>query len=394
MRILIVTNLFPSPIHPGRAPFNLRQFRALAERHEVRVIAPIAFTDELRAWRRGEPIGSRRVVRDGLVVEHPRYGFTPRLMRGLYGHFYERCLRSSFRRLVAESRPDAVLACWTYPDGWATARLARSLDLPCAIKMHGSDVLTPTPQSSRAARTTEALRAADRLIAVSEHLASAAIARGADPTRITVVRNGVDRSCFCPGARAEARRELGLDGADEIILFAGNLVKVKGPDTLMRAFASVAAARPRARCVFLGEGPARAEVESIAERAALLDRVRWQGAVPPERMPTWFRAADLLVVPSRSEGIPNVLLEASACGTPWIATRVGGIPELVQGGASGGRLVPPDDPASLGQAIATSLEAPQACPIAVASWEESAEQLAAALERMVALRRADRRIAA
>jgi glycosyltransferase involved in cell wall biosynthesis len=111
-------------------------------------------------------------------------------------------------------------------------------------------------------------------------------------------------------------------------------------------------------------------------------------------MPTWFRAADLLVVPSRSEGIPNVLLEASACGTPWIATRVGGIPELVQGGASGGRLVPPDDPASLGQAIATSLEAPQACPIAVASWEESAEQLAAALERMVALRRADRRIAA
>jgi glycosyltransferase involved in cell wall biosynthesis len=387
MRILVVTNLFPSRIQPGRAPFNLRQCRALAMDHEVRIIAPIAITDELRALRCGERVGERRVLRDGMIVEHPRHSFTPRVMRGLYGRFYERSIRSTFLRLVEESRPDAVLACWAYPDGWAAARLARSLGIPCAIKVHGSDVLTPTSGSARARGTAEALGAADRVIAVSEHLARAAVASGADPQRVVVVRNGVDRDRFSPGSRADARRELGLDAEAEIILFAGNLVPVKGPDILVRAFASVAERRPRARCVLLGDGPMRGALERFVRASRLNGRVQCAGATPMDRMPTWFRAANLLVIPSRSEGIPNVLLEASACGTPWIATAVGGIGELLNAGDGAHCLVPPENPAALACAMVATLDAPAARPLPTMSWADSGRAIASALEDMIASRR-------
>ncbi len=382
MRVLVVTNLFPSRLHPGRAPFNLQQIRALAREHEVRVIAPIALTDELRALARGRGVGERRVLRDGLVVEHPRFSFPPRVLRGQYGRLFERSIRTAFHRLVDASRPDAVLACWAYPDGWAAARLARSLGIPCAIKVHGSDLLSPAPGSARAVRTGEALRGADRIIAVSAGLAERAIALGADPARVSVVRNGVDRQRFHPGSRADARRELDLDPDAEILLFAGNLVRVKAPDVLLEAFARIADGRPRTRCLFVGDGPMRRELERSASRRGIDRRVRCVGAVPLAAMPSWLRAADLLVVPSRSEGIPNVLLEASACGTPWIATDVGGTRELLAAEDAPHRLVPPENPMALARAIVGALDRPRAAELPAASWEESASDLARALASM------------
>src|SRR4051812_6430434 len=142
MRILALTNLYPSPYHPMRAAFNRQQFRALARSHEMAVIAPIAWTDEWRMRRTGRAQlpDSRRLRRDDIEIEHPRYLFPPKVARGWYGHCFRRSVRPAFRRAVAELKPDVVLASWAYPDGWAAVRLAREAGLPVAIKVHGSDV--------------------------------------------------------------------------------------------------------------------------------------------------------------------------------------------------------------------------------------------------------------
>ncbi|HSX63702.1 MAG TPA: glycosyltransferase, partial [Pseudoxanthomonas sp.] len=92
----------------------------------------------------------------------------------------------------------------------------------------------------------------------------------------------------------------------------------------------------------------------------IAEKVSFHGSLPHHTLPAWLRAADLFVLPSRSEGVPNVLLEASACGTPYVASDVGGIPEIAPLGAS--TLVPPEQPAALADAMLASLQSPPARP--------------------------------
>ncbi|MEX2025859.1 MAG: glycosyltransferase, partial [Pirellulaceae bacterium] len=143
MRILALTNLYPNPFQPHRAPYNRHQFRMLAELHELRVIAPIAWTDELRARRSHPPLPpSRRLRHDGLTIDHPRYWYTPKIGRRLYGDFFLASVRRTFRQVVAEFRPEVIFAPWAYPDGYAAVALARQLELPVVVQVHGSDVRT------------------------------------------------------------------------------------------------------------------------------------------------------------------------------------------------------------------------------------------------------------
>jgi glycosyltransferase involved in cell wall biosynthesis len=366
MRILALTNLYPSPWLPHRAPFNRHQFRLLGERHPVAVIAPIAWTDEFRARRRGAPPlpPGRRVETDGLVVDHARYYFPPKVLQRTYGRLYEASVRPTFRRRVAEFRPDLVYATWAYPDGWAAVRLARRAGLPVVVQVHGSDVLLMTRHPGRRKLTFDALRAADGVVAVSRDLARRVTEAGVNPDRVRVVYGGVDPAVFHPGTQADARRRIGFAGdGGPLILFVGNLVGVKGIDVLIDACGQLARAGERVQCRVIGQGPLAGPLQARVERLGLRDRVTLLGAKPQSELADWYRAADVFVLPSHSEGVPNVLLEASACGTPCVATRVGGIPEISDRGDI--RLVPPADPAALAAAVRAVLaerDRPRHCP--------------------------------
>lgn len=385
MRILALTNLYPNPYQPNRAPFNRQQFRALAAEHEVRVIAPIAWTDERSRRRQSTATipAERRRLSDGMVVYHPRYLFTPKVLRAQYGAFFARSVRGCFHRAVRELRPDVVLGCWGYPDGWAAVRLSREAGLPVAIKVHGSDVLTVAEHPSRRRRTIEAVIGADAVIAVSRHLAAQTVALGAEAGRVHVVYNGIDTTLFYSGSRDGARLSLGIASADPLILYAGNLVPVKGLDVLLEALALLARGGQRFRCALVGEGPLREALPSRAAELGLADRVRLVGARPLEELPVWYRAADLVVLPSRSEGVPNVLLEAAACGTPFVASSVGGIPEI----APPDMLVEPGNAAALAERMSMFLTAGGARAQALfhpGSWADSAQSLADVLRATAA----------
>jgi len=362
MRILALTNLYPNPLQPHRAAFNRHRFRFLGGLHEVHMIAPIAWRDEWSLRGNGEARipGDRRTTSDGIPVEHPRYWYTPRMFRGLYGRFYLESVRRTFDRKVRELSPDIVFATWAYPDGWAAVQLARRHGLPVAIMVHGSDVRRVDDFAARGSGTRAALSQADGVIAVSADLARRVVELGADPARVEVVLDGVDKTVFAPGDRGSARQELGLDANVRHLLFIGNLVDVKGIDVLLQACAALDRERDDWRLHLIGDGSARAKLVEQARSLGLAPRVSFHGSRPHQELPRWLHAADLLVLPSRSEGVPNVLLEASACATPYVASNVGGIPEIAALGAS--TLVPPEQPDELAAAILRNLAQPPAQP--------------------------------
>jgi glycosyltransferase involved in cell wall biosynthesis len=160
------------------------------------------------------------------------------------------------------------------------------------------------------------------------------------------------------------------------------MVYVKGLDVLLTAASLLRGRIKRFRLYLLGDGVERRTLESLAARGGLDEFVRFVGYVDHSALPLWFRAANVVVLPSRSEGIPNVLLESIACGTPFVASDVGGIAEIADKRLD--RLVRPDDPQALASAIAAALSDSQ---MAIRRWlppsvEDAADQLGATLQSL------------
>jgi len=382
MRILVVTSLFPNPYRPILAPFNNSQFRALVHRHPTTIISPVAWTDELAGRLRGAPPlpYGRRIVRDGIIVDHPRYLHTPRILRSLYGRYFRRSIRRTFDRALVEFVPDIVLGSWAYPDGWAAEDLGHRAGLPVAIQVHGCDVLTCAPALKR--RTVKALGRADAVLAVSRDMRAKVVDLGIDPSKVHLLEQGVDSEMFSPGNRIEARGRLGVPADGKILLWVGRIVPVKGLDVLIEACAELLRRRADFHLYLVGEGPTRALLEAGSRALGLSDHVHFVGSRSNDQLPDWYRAADLTLLPSRSEGLPNVLRESLACGTPFVASDVGGVSEIAEGDV--GRLVAAGDSTALADQIDRSLrEAPDTSRHRPISWEESSERLADILRPLV-----------
>lgn len=355
MRVLAVTNLYPNPHCPHRAPYNRQLFRALSHQIPLRVISPILWTDELAGWRRGERLPrDRRVTLDDLIIHHPRYLYTPKILRHWYGLFFRLSVRKAFANALDEFRPDIVFAPWAYPDGWAAVQLGHAAGLPVVVKVHGSDIRVLSRIRGRRRVTVEGMQQADGVVSVSHELARQVMELNVDPDKIRTITSGIDSQLFHPGSRSEARERIGLTDPGQVLLFIGNLVPVKGLDVLVQSCSLLAQSGVQFTCYIVGDGPLRSALHRQIAQSGLEERVRLVGVKPNAQLPDWFRAANLFVLPSRSEGLPTVLLEALASGTPFVASRVGGIPELANLGPC--RLVRPDDPGRLAEAIRLSIE--------------------------------------
>ena len=399
MRIGIVTNLFPNPIQPRKAAFCRQQFTALARRHSVWVVAPVPWTDEASSWARSWGTAKlsqrQRSRQEGeATIEHPRYWFLPKLGIGQRGQgfCFERSCASSFQALLETHGADAILGCWMYPDSWAAVRLARQAGLPAAAMARGSDLHQLHRFPGRLPGTLRTLTTADRVLTVSQDLADRAATLGADRDRIRVIPNGVDKTLFRPGDQAEARHRLGFgsDLTERWILFAGNLVAIKNVDVLLQACAELNGKRSDWRLMIVGDGPTRGFLQQSAAKLRVETRVQFLGSRPHAELADLHRGSDILALPSRDEGQPNVLLEATASGIPWVASRTGGIPDLVRGPFH--RLADPQRPDQIAEAIIQSFDAQERRNFCldlevsakmVPSWDQSARILADSLEDMI-----------
>jgi glycosyltransferase involved in cell wall biosynthesis len=356
MRILVVTSQVPIAGEPNRGRPILQTVRALSRRAEVRVISPVA---RYPRWARPRSYLFRAAdpahAVPGCDVRYVEYPALPALSRPFNGWLCARTLHAPLR----EFAPDVVLSYWLYPDAYGAMRAAQRAGVPLVVGARGSDLRVRDAISQRLTRPV--LHAAQRILVVSEDLGRVAVRDyGADSARIRAIPNGCDASIFHPQPREAARAGLGVDAEAELVVYVGRLVPEKGLSELLDAATMLAPQRPRLRLALIGDGPMRAELEGrLAADPSL--RVALPGALGPQEVARWMAAADLVTLPSYSEGHPNVLVEALACGRPVVATPVGGIPEVVD--ADCGVLVPVRDPAALAAGLADVLDR---------SWDESA----------------------
>ncbi len=198
----------------------------------------------------------------------------------------------------------------------------------------------------------------DRVLSVSEMHRQRLIRTIGPGPGITVIPNGVDTERFRPPRdRAGERQALGWDPDEVCLIAVGRLVPVKDHALLIRAFArATQGMKERVRLYVVGDGPLRNELERLARELGVADRVVLPGR--RDDVPALLRAADVFVLPSKSEGMSNTLLEAMSTGLCCVATDVGGNPELVSHGENG-LLVPPEDERALASALMRVVRHPE-----------------------------------
>lgn len=250
--------------------------------------------------------------------------------------------RAAIAELCKRLRPDIVHT-HGYRADVLDAAMARRLGIPVVTTVHGS---TGGDWKNRCYQWLQchAFRRFDAVVAVSRLLADGLLQRGIPAERIHLIQNGW-RPAAPPLDRAAARRVLGDHEDHPCIGWVGRLSDEKGPDVFLEALACLRDL-PWTACV-LGEGQARRSLEVRAAALGIRERVHWHGGVAGAGR--LFAAFDVFALSSRTEGTPMVLFEAMAAGVPVVATRVGGVPDVVS--AAEAALVPPEDPRSLAAAI-------------------------------------------
>jgi glycosyltransferase involved in cell wall biosynthesis len=379
LRILIVTKVFPNALEPVAAAFNRQQFAALGRLATVHLMAVVQ-------WFPGAGLFPSRTTAgklsrlpayewiDGLFVRHPRVFHVPRLDYAVAPALYVASLWPAVRRLAG--KVDVVLGSFAYPDGVAAVALARLLGVPSAIYALGTDLNVVPAFAGVPAVLRRALPRAQKIIAPSRALGDRAVALGASPDRVVVIPNGVDRSIFFPQDRRAMRRFLGQPEDGRWILFVGRLEKEKGLEELLAAFQKIAAAEPDLKLVVVGDGTLRARLQGEAARTP--GRIIVAGPRPLSQVGRWMAAADLLALPSWNEGTPNVVLEALASGRRVVATRVGGIPDVITSDDCGELCEPRDVDglaASLRRVAGASYDPAALAARATVTWDESAARL-------------------
>lgn len=348
LRVLTLSTLFPDMSRPNFGVFVERQCRELASRPDVEltVIAPLG----IPPWplSRLAPYAPLRTLprverwRD-LTVYRPRFPVVPKVGGAFNVATMGHAILPLVRSLHAQAPFDVIDASFFYPDGPVARYLARKLGIPYSVKARGADI----HYWGRRPATRKAVLAAGRdaagLLAVSEAMKRSMVALGMAEEKIRVHYTGVDLDAFAPQDRAAAKAHFGLAGP--VILCVGALIPRKGQNLLIRALPQV----PGATLILAGQGPDYHRLEELARELGVAERVGLLGAVPHQTLPRLYNAADVMALPSASEGLANAWVEALACGTPILISDVGGARELLHDPAAGAIVA--RDPEALAAAL-------------------------------------------
>ena len=282
-------------------------------------------------------------------MENLRYWAVPLLTRFVNGL---RCGKVLTPR-IREFQPDVIIGYFVYPMGFGALQAGRKLGIPTVIGAVGSDLRRMNGILVKPL-VAQTVKNAAFVTTVSEELRQRAIAMGARPERCRTIHDGCDREIFHLGDRAVERAQLKVPEDAELIVFVGSLLPLKGIRELLEATAMLVPKRPNLRLVCVGEGPFEREFRSRASKSDLIEHVNFMGGAVSEELARWMTAADVFCLPSHSEGMPDVILEALNCGRPVVATDVGGIPEIVN--PKCGVLTPAKDPKRLAEALSQALD--------------------------------------
>ena len=329
INLLVFASLYPNAQRPRHGVFVEERLRHLVDSGRVTatVVAPVPwfpFTHPRFGNYAALARVPKREERYGISILHPRYPVIPKLGMSIAPSLMYHAMRQVLGKLLASGQPfDLIDAHYFYPDGVAAARLGEACDKPVVVTARGND-LTLIPRHRLPRRQIlQAAKSAAAIVTVAQALKDEAAALGVDPDKITVLRNGVDLDRFRPLDRVAIRAKMALDGP--VWLAVGHLIERKGVHITLTALTKL----PDVTLLVAGDGPEEGMLRRLTERLGIGGRVRFLGAVAHDDLCACYNAADAMVLASSREGMPNVVLESLACGTPVVATRVHGTPEVV-----------------------------------------------------------------
>ncbi len=341
--VLVVTHLFPSTEREHRGPWVVEQVDALAASTRISVLCCSQTAVDRSEIR---PSGVRVTFKPTrTILGGGRMGLLASSVR------YDRALA---RHLRADPTIGLLHAHFGIPDAVIVRRQASRANLPYVVTLHGDDAFKVLPREDPIGRAVRrAVTDASAVICVSDAMRRAVSATvEVDPV---VIPNGYDDALF---RLSDRPRDLGL-------LFVGNLVPTKNVAVLLRAYARNQSTIDMPLTI-VGDGPLRVSLSELAATLGIADRVRFLGVQSRRQVADLMARAVALVLPSLSEGWGVVVAEALACGTPIVASRVGGIPEIL-GSEDGGILVSPGDEDALAAGLAS-----------IASWQPDRARVARA----------------
>ena len=335
MRILTFSTLYPHAARPNHGIFVETRLRHLlaSGKVESKVVAPVPWFPSSNP-RFGEYAvfakAPREERRHGIDVIHPRYLTVPKLGMSVAPLLLAAGVYSAVKNIIRNGYDFEIIdAHYFYPDGVAAILLGRHFGKPVVITARGTDVnLIPRYRLPRAMIRWAARHAAG-IITVARALKDDLVGVGVSAGRIEVLRNGVDLQLFRPIEREAGRRNLGISRTT--LLSVGHLIPRKGHDLVIQGLRWL----PELDLIVIGDGPEREALGALARESGAADRVRFVGSLAQEELRNYFGAADALVLASSREGWANVLLESMACGTPVVASNIGGTPEVVSAPEAG-----------------------------------------------------------
>jgi teichuronic acid biosynthesis glycosyltransferase TuaC len=333
LRVLTFTSLYPNSVEPLQGIFIHERISHFARHagNEVQVVAPVPYFPSWLHKTRWQKFGQvpRSEEIGGLCIHHPRYFMLPGVSMPFHGMLlYLACLRTA-RRANAEKKFDCIDAHFVYPDGFAAILLGRALGLPVFVSARGSDINLYSTFRFIRPMLRWTLKSAAGVIAVSAALKQRIAELNVPEEKVQIISNGVDTNRFQPLDRNASRLRLGLSEQGPIIISVGSLIESKGHHLLIASVEKLAHQYPSLRLYIVGEGVYRSELEKLVNELKLQDRVHLMGTRRNDELSAWFSAADLSCLLSSREGWPNVVSESLACGTPVVATKAGGIPEII-----------------------------------------------------------------
>jgi D-inositol-3-phosphate glycosyltransferase len=350
--------------------------------------------------RRDNPeVRDVETVEPGFRVHHVTAGPASTLERGeLADHVKEftDSVATSFRHF---GKPDAIHANY-WLSGLAGHRLKHELDIPLIMTFHTLERVKAdhfeAESEDRARQEAAIFACADAVLASCEVEAEQFVRfYNADPSRVHIVPLGVEHAFFAPGYRPQARRALGLDADKTLLLFVGRLQALKGVDLALETLIELRSRGRNAMLAIIG-GPSGADgretLQKLHDRVAqagVIDHVSFVAPQAHQLLSSWMRAADVTLVPSRSESFGLVALESSACGTPVVASEVGGLITLIEP-AVNGYLVAERDPAAWADAVEVAINPDVATAMSNSAvllarrytWRSAAVSLAALTEQL------------
>ena len=330
MNIIVLTTLYPNNVQHRHGIFIENRVKELVKRYpdaKVKVIAPVPY---FPAWL---PINEYKqyssVVlqesRADIEIYHPKYFVIPKIGMNITPYFVYRACLNSIADIEADGFAiDVIDAHYFYPDGVVASWLGKKLNIPVMVTARGSDINVIPDNAIAKKRIIKALTNIQASAAVSQALADEMVKLAPLAKAPIVLRNGVDLSFFNPDA-AKPILPFTLKADEKLIVSVGNLIELKGHHLVIDALVQL----PQVKLIIIGDGILKTTLQQQVARLQLTDRVHFTGNIQQDELPGYYASADALVLASSREGMPNVLLEAIACGTPVIASDVGGSKEVI-----------------------------------------------------------------